>query len=87
MKTMRDRYQHDAAFKALVDMMVAHIQDCKYTPSEMREAAILASIMYEEHNVRYMPFLIEQDLEKALRTIRRRVDAITPQAPHLKDRG
>jgi len=87
MKTLRDRYQNDPAFTALVNMMVAHIQDCRYTPSEMREAAMLASIIYEENNLRYGPFPIEQELEEALRTIRKRVDAITPSLLSLKKEG
>ena len=36
----------------LVKKMVHHMIDCHYTPSEMREAAILASIIYQEHYVR-----------------------------------
>jgi len=46
--TVHDRYYNDPQFHALVDMMVSHIINCKYTPSEMREAAILASIKYEQ---------------------------------------
>lgn len=44
----RERYWNDAAFKMLVDMMVKQIMECQYTPSEMRDAALLASIRYEE---------------------------------------
>ena len=44
----RKRYQTDPVFKALVDTMTAAIVKCQYTPSEMREAAIMASIKYEE---------------------------------------
>jgi len=85
MKTMRDRYYSDQAFRALVNMMVAHIQDCHYTPSEMREAAIMACIIYEEHNMRDMIFPIEPEIEEALRIIRKRVDAITPGPLQVKD--
>jgi hypothetical protein len=75
MMTLRERYLQDNQFASLVKIMVAHIQECNFTPSEMREAAILASIMYEERNIsRYV--IVEQEVEKALRTIRKRVDEV-----------
>jgi hypothetical protein len=52
MKTPRDRYRSDANFKGLVDTMTAYIHQCYFTPSEMRDAAVLASIIYEETTVR-----------------------------------
>ena len=52
MDTPKDRYQRDNHFRALVDMMVGHIRQCNYTPSEMRDASILASIIYEETTIR-----------------------------------
>lgn len=64
-ETPRDRYLNDNHFRVLVDMMVAHIIDCRYTPSEMREAAILASIIYEEHTIR--EFKIPKAVENAFR--------------------
>lgn len=51
MKTPREKYYNDPSYSALVDTMVAHIHQCYYTPSEMREAALLASIIYEESKV------------------------------------
>lgn len=41
------RYLSDPHFKVLVDTMVAYIQEAKFTPSELREAAIFAAIIYE----------------------------------------
>lgn len=46
--TPRDKYQNDPRYKMLVDTMVNQIVQCKYTPSEIAEAAILACIIYEE---------------------------------------
>lgn len=66
-KTPRERYYNDPAFKALVDMMVAHINDARYTPSEMRQAAILASIIYEEHKIRVLP--VAKSVESSLKAI------------------
>lgn len=42
-----ERYHRDPDFHALVDMMVSYIAQCKYTPSEMREASLLACIKWE----------------------------------------
>ena len=52
MKTPRDRYLNDAYYRTLVDTMVSYIDQCKFTPSELREAAILASIIYEEKSIK-----------------------------------
>jgi hypothetical protein len=51
MLSPRERYYSDPAFHQLVDLMVTHIQSAHYTPSEMRDAALLASIKYEEVSV------------------------------------
>lgn len=48
MKSPREKYLTDNMYHRLVDMMVDQINQCNYTPSEMREAAVLASIIYEE---------------------------------------
>lgn len=48
MKTPKEKYYSDPHYHQLVDVMVSMIVQAKYTPSEMREAAILASIIYEE---------------------------------------
>ena len=56
MKSPRDRYYTDNNFHVLVDNMVGYIRNCHYTPSEMREAAILASIIYTEQNPQENPF-------------------------------
>lgn len=43
-KSPHERYYQDPDFHALVDRMVWYIATCKYTPSEMREASLLACI-------------------------------------------
>ena len=52
MMVPREKYQTDSQFHALVDMMVAYIHQCDFTPSELRQASILASIIYEESRIR-----------------------------------
>lgn len=51
MITPQEKYLTDPDYKMLVDWMVAHIEKCNYTPSEMREASILASIKHEQMQV------------------------------------
>ena len=50
----KERFHRDASFRSLVEVMVAQIDQCHYTPSEMREAALLACIMYENTHIRYL---------------------------------
>ena len=42
-----EKYMRDAEFHALVDLLEAAIYNAQYTPSEIREAAILAATHYE----------------------------------------
>lgn len=44
-------YETDPAFRALVDMMHQEIRAHRFSPSEMRAAAVLACIKYEERVV------------------------------------
>lgn len=46
MLTPRERYQSDPAFHALVETFLKMLT--VYTPSEIRDAAMLAQILYEE---------------------------------------
>lgn len=57
MKTPEERYMCDASFRQLVDTMEAMVRHARFTPSEMREAAMLASIHYEltHASVMYAP--------------------------------
>lgn len=71
MKTPKEKYQHDVHYHTAVDSMVNLIHQCKYTPSELREMAILASIIYEEqqvHEVRVAGCAIDHKLENAFKT-------------------
>lgn len=43
-----ERYQQDPLFRAIVDQLTATLMDGKFTPTEMREAAMLAQIKYED---------------------------------------
>ena len=51
MRTPEERYITDIQFHNLVDSLECFIEKTQFTPSELREAAILASIHYEQHIV------------------------------------
>lgn len=66
MKTPRERYQNDVDYKKLVDVLCAQIHSCYFTPSELRSAAVLACILYEEMRIRPMLVPFPPGIEKAL---------------------
>jgi hypothetical protein len=61
-----DRYTRDPEYHHLVDMMESMIVRNQFTPSEMREAAVMASINYENHRVRTYIVQITPELHKQL---------------------
>lgn len=63
MKTPREKYLQDNHYRTLVDTMRSVIEQGSFTPSEIREAAILASIMYEETHIRQIK-IINPEIEK-----------------------
>lgn len=71
----RERYMSDPQFKALVDMMVGYMMNCDFTPSEMRLAAIMASIQYEYYRVDRV-IKITPELEEQLRNVSKSVNEL-----------
>lgn len=71
MKCPRDKYQNDPYYRTLIDLMLEMIYKCQFTPSEMRKAAMLASIKYEEMNIRKLRIPHTEELEKALHIVRK----------------
>jgi len=61
MLSVWDRYQQDAEFRQLVDTLTAILFRAEYTPSELRQAVILASMQYDEHRLSRMPIMIMPD--------------------------
>jgi hypothetical protein len=47
MQLIEYRYLHDAQVRTLVDSLEHHIHALQFTPSEIRECAMLAAIHYE----------------------------------------
>ncbi len=54
--TIDERFRNDPEFCALVKNFEALISSAKFTPSEIREAALLAQIRYEMYNPRPVEF-------------------------------
>jgi hypothetical protein len=52
MKTPRDKYMNDPDYNHLVLTLEGLIEQARFTPSELREAVILACINYEMRHVR-----------------------------------
>jgi hypothetical protein len=44
----KSRYDTDACYRKVVDRLEELMHECRLTPVEIREAAILASIHYEQ---------------------------------------
>lgn len=65
LRTPMDRYRNDPQFHNLVCMMLAHIMRCDFTPSEMREAAMIACIQYEQTRL-FKQHIIPKECEDAL---------------------
>lgn len=58
--TPEERYQRDPAFHVLVDMLRSAIVQATYTPTEIREAAMLACILVEMERP-HRPFYMDED--------------------------
>lgn len=56
MKTPREKYMNDPEYHSLVQVLESFIERAQFTPSELREAAVLACINYEMRHV--MPMRI-----------------------------
>ena len=75
MKTPRDKYMNDPEYHQLVTMLENFIERAQFTPSELREAAMLASINYEIRHVRQ--YTIDPRTEEAFRVL----DEFTTRKP------
>lgn len=67
MKTPREKYMNDPEYNHLVSMLESMIEQARFTPSELREACMLASINYEMRHIR--EHHIDPRVEDALITL------------------
>lgn len=60
-RSVEGRYRTDAEFKRLVDIFRVFLADHPtYTPTELREAAMLAAVMHEMTHIR--PLVLDNPL-------------------------
>lgn len=67
MKTPKDKYLNDPEYHHLVQTLEGLIEQAQFTPSELREACVLASINYEMRHIREMN--IDPRAEEAMRVL------------------
>ncbi len=65
MKTPNEKYENDNNYRQLVDTLTALIQQAEFTPSEIREACMLACIRHE-HYRRVRPVVISAEAARAM---------------------
>jgi len=59
--TIFERYEHDPLFRSMVDVLQGWIEQMQATPTEVREAAMLAVLMVEQRwPTRAIVFTAEQ---------------------------
>jgi hypothetical protein len=69
MKTPREKYMNDPEYNALVTTLESFIERAQFSPSELREAAVLACINYEMRHVRNVVAEYHPRVKDALRTL------------------
>ena len=62
------KYQTDEKFHNFVDLLLAYILQAEFTPSEIRAAAMVASIKFEQMNFQ-RTYILDKELEAGLHFI------------------
>ena len=68
MKTPEEKYTTDPNYRLLVDTLEALIVKAEFTPSEIREACMLACIRHE-HYRRIRPVVISAEAARAMEVL------------------
>lgn len=79
MKTPKEKYMNDPEYHNLVCTLESLIEQARFTPSELREACILACINYEMRHIR--EYLIDPHVLNALDTLDRFTSQRTQRGP------
>ena len=69
MNTPEDRYKTDPAYRTLVDLIESQLERAQFSPSEVRECAVMACIHYEmrQAHAPMMPQRVRGALEELKR--------------------
>jgi hypothetical protein len=73
------RYQSDPAFRIIVDSIEYMLRDGTFTPSELREAVILAATHFELHNTRIFE-ITDAGIVDRLNEIHHQIDTLRGEA-------
>ena len=68
MKTPNEKNANDHNYRLLVDMLEALIVQAEFTPSEIREACMLACIRHEQYR-RVRPVVISAEAARAMEVL------------------
>jgi hypothetical protein len=72
-QTAEERYRADLAYRQLVELLTSFLFRTEFTPSELREAAILASIHFERLNIRRHHIMLTPEIHRQLDELHRMV--------------
>lgn len=68
--TPAEKYNNDAQYRTLVVAIEHQLHEANFTPSEVREAAVLACIHYEQRNA--MPLrIIPAEVRQAMKVLQK----------------
>ena len=76
METPIEKYHGDKNYRSLVDTLEALINQAEFTPSEIREACVLACILHEQYR-RSRPVVISAEAARAMEVLE--TDFLTQQ--------
>lgn len=75
LRTPAERYRNDPRYHALVQTIEAMLYRADFSPAEVREAAMLASINYELYRMSIEPrIILRPEVEEAMQQISRFVN-------------
>lgn len=85
-QSAHDRYRTDPAYRQLVDMMWLCMERAEFTPSEIREASILASIRYEQFRIREFTVALTPELHRQMTDFENIVHGAARDGENFRDR-